>query len=116
LTSDWGHLREQRFDLVFASLVLQHIEPAAVRAYVADFARMAPAVYLLTRARNDFGPSTLSLVDPGLWQWSQCTVVEHDDVSQQLRALGVVAAADVVDAADDRHFETVLMRRASSGR
>ena len=30
LSADWNDLRENRFDLIFAALVLQHIEPGSV--------------------------------------------------------------------------------------
>ena len=55
LRADWPALREEKFDLVFASLVLQHIEPNEVRSYLDDFAEMTERVYLLTRGRHDFG-------------------------------------------------------------
>ncbi len=42
LSDDWPRLREEAFDLVYASLVLQHIESDACRAYLRDFATMAP--------------------------------------------------------------------------
>src|SRR5881394_3020901 len=47
LSGDWNEVKARRFDLIVAALVLQHIEPAQTRAYLADFARMAPVVYLL---------------------------------------------------------------------
>ena len=42
LTSDWADARTRRYALVFASLVLQHIDTGECRRYLADFARMAP--------------------------------------------------------------------------
>ena len=62
LDDDWTTLRQERFDLVFAALVLQHVETGACRAYLADFATMAPLVYLLTRTDSDFGMNVLDLV------------------------------------------------------
>ena len=55
LTSDWPEVLTRRFDLIVATLVLQHIETAACRAYLEDFARLAPVSYVLTRVRSDFG-------------------------------------------------------------
>ena len=55
LTSDWSGLSDRRFDLIFASLVLQHIEPQACAAVLRDFARMTERVYVITRADSDFG-------------------------------------------------------------
>ena len=55
LWDDWSSVTQQRFDLIFASLVLQHIEPQACLSYLADFARLSPLTYLLTRTTTDFG-------------------------------------------------------------
>ena len=55
-------LRTQRFDLIVSVLVLQHIEPAACSDYLRDFARMAPAVYLLSRADSDFGTNVFAAI------------------------------------------------------
>jgi SAM-dependent methyltransferase len=44
LTSDWTDARTRRYALVFASLVLQHIDTAECRRYLADFAYDAARV------------------------------------------------------------------------
>ena len=68
-----------RFDLIVSVLVLQHIEPAACRAYLEDFARMAPAVYLLSRADSDFGTNVFDEVAAtGLFDAGDCVEVDHD--------------------------------------
>src|SRR4051812_29901919 len=54
LTSDWREACAHRYDLVVATLVLQHLATDECRAFIEDFARIAPAVYLLTRVRSDF--------------------------------------------------------------
>ena len=55
--------------LVFASLVLQHIETDECRDYLADFAGMSPHVYLLTRTRTDFDAVMLDLIaESGLYR------------------------------------------------
>src|SRR5262249_27116006 len=79
LTGTWAELSARRFDLVFADLVLQHVETDASRAYLSDFARMAPVTYLLTRLQSDFGENVLGLVtDAGLFEVEGCAEVEHD--------------------------------------
>ena len=73
LSDDWNDLRENRFDLIFAALVLQHIEPEACRLYLMDFLRMAPAVYLLTRADSDFGTNVIDLIaQTGMFEAGDC--------------------------------------------
>jgi len=52
LLDHWPDARGRQFDLIVCVLVLQHLEPAACRSFLEDFARMAPAVYLLTRAET----------------------------------------------------------------
>jgi SAM-dependent methyltransferase len=109
LEDDWQHVRASRFDLIFASLVLQHIEPDICSAYLADFAQMAPRVYLLTRLNNDFGPNVLDLVGrPGLFESGDCIHVDHDPVTNQLRVLGRGSFVDVRQLAGSGHCEVLL--------
>jgi SAM-dependent methyltransferase len=116
LSDDWGTVSAARFDLVFASLVLQHIDVEAVRAYLADFARMAPVTYLLTRDSSDFGVKVLDLVDEsGAFEAGDCTAVEHNDRTHQLRVLGV-KTFDQARASDaPAHYELLLRSRLDRG-
>jgi SAM-dependent methyltransferase len=108
LADDWSTLRTRRFDLVFASLVLQHIDPAICRAYLEDFARMAPALYVLTRAQSDFDANLLALVlDSGWFPAGDCVEVEHDPATHQLRVLGRQPLGRARTAAAG-HFEVLL--------
>ena len=108
LSADWNDLRENRFDLIFAALVLQHIEPEACQLYLTHFLRMAPAVYLLTRADNDFGPNVLDLIArTGMFEAAECVQVDHDPDTNQLRVLGR-SPFDAVRQAANGHFEVVL--------
>ena len=109
LTGDWNELSRRSFDLVFADLVLQHVEPQACRAYLADFARMAPMTYLLTRLQSDFGENVLKLVaDTGLFQVESCAEVEHDPASHQLRQVARRSFAELSRASDNLHYEVLL--------
>jgi len=79
LFDDWPVVRREHFDLVFASLVFQHIEPNATRAYLADIASMTPATYLLTRGQSDFEANVIDLIASlGLFEIDGCVAVEHD--------------------------------------
>jgi len=109
LEDDWQQVRASRFDLIFASLVLQHIEPDICSSYLADFAQMAPRVYLLTRLDNDFGPNVLDLVARlGLFEAGDCIHVDHDPVTNQLRVLGRGSFDDVRQLAGGGHCEVLL--------
>lgn len=109
LTSDWVDARTRRYALVFASLVLQHIDTAECRRYLADFARMAPHVYLLTRTRTDFGAVMLDLVAAsGLSATGPCRIVDHDPVTHQLRTIGERSFDDARASAEDVHYEMLL--------
>lgn len=109
LSADWDAIRTQRFDLIFASLVLQHIEPAPARAFLRDFAAMAPTVYLLTRTQTDFGESMLQIVaDCGLFDAGECVEVDHDPVTHQLRVLGRASFESALASAIERHYEVML--------
>ncbi len=113
LVDDWSRIRSGRFDLIVATLVLQHVEPAACRAYLADFARMAPIVYVLTRADSDFGtnvPDTIARTEA--FDVRACVHVEHDDRTNQLRILDQ-RSFDEARSADGGHYEMLL--RAKSG-
>jgi SAM-dependent methyltransferase len=112
LTSDWPTLAGQQFDLIVATLVLQHVEPSACRAYLADFARMAPVTYLLTRVRSDFGENVLQVVDEaGVFEAGPCVEVEHDPATHQLRVLGEQPFDSLRHADDGGHFEVLLRSR-----
>jgi SAM-dependent methyltransferase len=112
LLHDWSAARSTRFDLIVAVLVLQHIEPAACAAYLEDFATMAPAVYLLSRADSDFGTNVFAQVaatgrfDPG-----ECVEVDHDPETHQLRVLGTKAFEDACRPEATGHYEVLLRTR-----
>lgn len=53
LSGDWTKLASERFDLVYATLVLQHIEPGDIRSYLADIKAMAPRLLVHGRRKND---------------------------------------------------------------
>jgi SAM-dependent methyltransferase len=98
-----------RYDLIFASLVIQHIETDACRTYLRDFARIAPHVYLLTRARTDFGAAVLDLVaESGRYDAGECTIVDHDEATHQLRVLGRKPFDEARRSKDDVHYELLL--------
>jgi SAM-dependent methyltransferase len=114
LADDWTAVRDLRFDLIFASLVLQHLEPERTDASLRDFARMAPSVYLLTRTDSDFGTRVLDAVRAsGLFDAGTCTKVDHDPESHQLRALG---ERSIDEAATDEaaHYDVLLRSRVFS--
>lgn len=112
LTDDWAALREQRFDLIFASLVLQHVEADRCRGAIADFARMAPVTYLITRGQGDFGFNVIDLVAAsGLFDMTDPVEVDHDARTHQLRVVGPVPQEAARGADDPRHFELLLTSR-----
>lgn len=109
LFDDWNDVRTRRFDLIFAALVLQHIEPSACRSYLADFARMAPAVYILTRSTSDFDTNVLALVAAtGAFKADETVEVDHDSATNQLRVLGRKPFDVVCQSSDGGHFEVLL--------
>jgi SAM-dependent methyltransferase len=113
LVDDWSVLRATRVDLVFASLVIQHIDTPQAASYLADFARMAPAVYLLTRTDTDFGTRVLDLVaETGAFDADACVEVEHDPTTHQLRPIAPRSFAAARSAAPGLHFEMMLRSTA----
>jgi SAM-dependent methyltransferase len=109
LSDDWSAVRRERFDLVFASLVFQHIEPGAARAYLADIASIAPAVYLLTRGQSDFEPNVIDLVAGlALFEIDGCVAVEHDHSTHQLRVLGRESVDQARRTGNMAHYELLL--------
>ena len=112
LTSDWQEVCSQSYDLVFATLVLQHVEPDACRRYVEDFARLAPATYLLTRVMSDFETNVLAAVAAtNLFDASACVEVEHDSATHQLRVLGRAPFDHVRRLSAGGHYEVILSVR-----
>ena len=110
LASEWARVRTRSFDLIFATLVLQHVEPDSCRAYLADFARIAPAVYLLTRIDSDFGTKVLDDV-AGVKEFESgaCVQVDHDSTTHQLRALGRRTFEEVrASGQPGEHYEVLL--------
>ena len=109
LSADWQTVRIQRFDLIFAALVLQHVEYNQSCAYIADFARMTPLVYVLTRAQSDFEHNVIDLIaSMNLFDIKESVEVEHDDRTHQLRVIGPATAANARRAGDMRHYELLL--------
>jgi SAM-dependent methyltransferase len=109
LVDDWAEVASERFDLVYASLVLQHIETDAVRSYLAAFATIAPAVYLLTRSDTDFGANIFELVaECGRYRAGECVEVSHDPDTHQLRVLGRTALDGARRAPAGGHYEVML--------
>jgi SAM-dependent methyltransferase len=116
LDDDWTLLRQERFDLVFAALVLQHVETGTCRAYLANFATMAPLVYLLTRTDSDFGRNVLDLVaEGGAFTAGSCVEVDHDPQTNQLRILGQASFEDARTRGGSHHYEVILQSRAPQG-
>jgi SAM-dependent methyltransferase len=112
LSDDWDVLRRESFDLIYAALVLQHIDTGQSLAYLRDCAAMSPRLYLLTRASTDFQRNLLQLVvETGAFDEPDCTVVEHDDVSHQLKVLGRVPFREACRSTGDHHYEMLLNRR-----
>ncbi len=112
LTSEWGDISKRRFDLIFADLVLQHVETDACRTFLADFAKMSPVTYVLTRLQSDFCVNVLSLVADGdLFEIESCTEVEHDPERHQLRQVADRSFRDVSRSSDNRHYEVLLRSR-----
>jgi SAM-dependent methyltransferase len=109
LTSDWAELAATRFDLIVASLVLQHIEPEPTRAFLCDFAQMTPAVYLLTRTRTDFDENIFDVISGmGIFQAGPCVEVDHDPITHQLRVLGRTTISELVGSRAEGHYEVLL--------
>lgn len=116
LTSDWDEVKRRRLDLIFTTLVLQHLEPETCRSLLVDFARMAPAVYLLTRASSDFDTSVLEMIKAtALFDAGPCVEVEHDERTHQLRVLGTHSFDELVRSGASGHYE-VLLRARNGGR
>ena len=112
LSSDWPDVRTRRYDLVFASLVLQHIDTDECRRYLVDFAAIAPCVYLLTRTRTDFDAVMLDLVaESGLYQRSICRIVDHDPATHRLRIIADRTFEAARHSPDDVHYEVLLRPR-----
>jgi SAM-dependent methyltransferase len=113
LFDDWAEVKALRFDLIVASLVLQHIDPVTVRARLDDFAPMTPLVYLLSRTDSDFGTNVFREIHrSGLFEAGDCVEVEHDPVTHQLRVLGRAPLEDVGGLTGVGHYEVLLRSKA----
>jgi SAM-dependent methyltransferase len=109
LSADWDQLKVLRFDLIVASLVLQHIEPMPLRMFLRDFSRMSPALYVLTRAGTDFGENVFEVVrSTELFAAGECVEVEHDPATHQLRPVRSSSVDEARDSGPERHFEVLL--------
>jgi hypothetical protein len=113
LSSDWGEISAMRFDMVFASLVLQHVPTSEIERFATGFARMAPVTYLISRGTTDGGDNTFEIVTRlGLFDFSMCTEVEHDPMTHRLRAVGPASLDEARAAGNARHYEVLLRPRA----
>jgi hypothetical protein len=112
LSDNWSDLSSRHFDIIFAALVLQHVEPEPCRRYLVDFARMAPVAYLLTRLQSDFGENVLRIAgDSGLFDIEECAEVEHDLVHHTLRQVGSRAGLEIQYSSDNLHYDVRLRSR-----
>jgi SAM-dependent methyltransferase len=113
LFDDWETVRTQAFDLIVSVLVLQHIEPAPCSDYLRDFAHIAPAAYLLSRADSDFGSDVFATIaSTGLFDVpGECVEVEHDAETNQLRILGQRRFNEICAPDTSGHFEVLLRSR-----
>jgi hypothetical protein len=101
---------------VLASLVLQHLETDTARERLADFTRMAPVTYLLTRRDGEFDADMLRLVaDAGAFTVEECVEVDHDPSTHQLRVLGRASLGETIASGRGGHFE-MLLRAAPPSR
>jgi SAM-dependent methyltransferase len=114
LSDDWTEVAAKRFDLIFASLVFQHIEPDACRSYLRDFARMSPLLYLLTRTSSDFGTNVLDHCEEiAAFDAGDCTIVEHNPDTHQLDILGIRSFHELRTSGDEVHCEILLRSRVA---
>jgi SAM-dependent methyltransferase len=112
LSSDWNRVRQLRFELIFTTLVLQHIEPHPARAFLGDFSHMAPSVYLLTRTNTDFGENLLAIVaDLALFDIGECVEVDHDPDTHQLKVVARMPFEEARQLGPGRHIEVMLRAR-----
>ena len=110
LSGDWDAMETMQFDLVFASLVFQHIPTAGIERYAAGIAAMAPRTYMLSRGVTDSGDNVFDiLVRSGLFDMSDCTEVEHDPVTHGLKVIGPASIDEARREGNAAHYE-VLMR------
>jgi len=117
LSSDWNEILPMRFDMVFASLVLQHVPEHVCRQALDGFAVMAPITYLLARGQGDFGFSALDLAArTQKFDLGACRVVEHNPRTHQLRVVQSVPFEAARSADDPRHFEVLLTSRIHRSR
>jgi cyclopropane fatty-acyl-phospholipid synthase-like methyltransferase len=113
LTSDWQDVCSRSYDLIVATLVLQHVEPKACRGYLEDFARLAPATYLLTRVMSDFETNVLAAVaETRAFAAGECVEVEHDPSTHQLRVLGRAPFDEICRWQRGGHYEVLLRPRS----
>jgi len=110
LSDDWDEVKRERFDLIFASLVIQHLDAPTVVRRLTEFSQMAPVTYLLTRAESDSGERVLDVVGRlGIFEAGECVEVEHDDASHQLRVIRPIPFEDAARRTGG-HYEVLLRR------
>ena len=74
-SNDWSHAANHSFDLVFCSLVLQHITPPALLVYLESFKVIAPRLLVFGRRWNDGagrGSSTWEVIARSGWRVVRC--------------------------------------------
>jgi SAM-dependent methyltransferase len=107
LEAEWASVRKQSFDLVFASLVFQHMEPEALNRYLHDIFEAAPQCYVLTRGRHDFGGATMRYVAERV-ALPDGALVEHDPDTNTLRRVATISGEEIAHLDDDRHVEVLV--------
>lgn len=109
LSDDWEQIKTLHFDLIVASLVLQHIEPAPLRTYLADFPRVSGLTYLLTRTGTDFSENIFDVIaEIGQFTPGECVQVDHDPITHQLKVVGRSTFEEARQGGMDGHYELLL--------
>jgi hypothetical protein len=47
--TDWNIIKDQKYDTIFCSLVLQHMSYSILDLYLSNFVKMAPKLFVITR-------------------------------------------------------------------
>lgn len=85
LTADWSEITRHKYDLVFSTLVVQHLDLPVLQSFLADCSRIADRLYLHTRCYLDDGRGNVlaTILSLERFDIERCSISIDDALASQ---------------------------------
>ena len=103
LTADWSAIKRHKYDLIFAWLVVQHLDLPVLETYLKDWSTITTCLYLHTRCFLDDGGGNVlkTVLASSLYDVGRCDIPVNEAMSLRKPS--------------GTHFRALLRARESAG-